>query len=106
LPAVQCCFAMCPAPAIMRVRTKTGWANVCEKHEIEIRNREVRQWLRSVGLEREPGESMKAWMARTIAWLKANAEKQKRVRGFKSAGSLLVVPRQREPGDDDEEVAA
>jgi hypothetical protein len=111
---VPCAFDGCLNEGLHRVRIgpripgkeRHNWANVCSEHDVAIVQKEADDWLRSVGLERQPDETMKAWMARTIAWLKANGEKQKRVRGFKSAADLLVSQRQREPGDDDEEVAA
>ena len=33
-PRVSCCYSSCLNEALVRVWTKTGWANVCEPHFI------------------------------------------------------------------------
>ena len=38
LPRVDCCFVGCEIPALARVFTNTGWANVCTEHYPQLRN--------------------------------------------------------------------
>lgn len=90
LPQVQCCFAMCQTRATMRIRTKTGWANVCPEHDIELHNREAKDWLRENGLERQPGESMREWTSRALAHVRRGRKPIPRVANV--ADLLPAIP--------------
>lgn len=70
-PRVQCSFAMCQTGATMRLRTKTGWANVCNRHAEELNLRETHDWLRETGLTRQPGETQREWIDRMREYVKA-----------------------------------
>ena len=112
-PHVPCAFEGCPRDAVMRVRVgpripgkeRRNWSNVCSLHDVELVQKEADDWMRAVGLGRQPDESTRAWRLRTLEWLKQNGEKQQHVRGFRSAAALLGSQRQREPGDDDEQLS-
>lgn len=104
LPAVQCSFAMCQSPAMMRVRTKTGWANVCDPHDVELKTREAKEWLKEEGIDRQPGESMREWVTRTMLHMRNRPRTRLRIPGLSGAfvGDLLPairVPGPEEPAD-------
>ena len=67
---LPCAFPHCALPGIHRVRLGPhNWTNVCTRHDVEIRTKEARDWLREAGLERRPGETTKDWTARTLKFL-------------------------------------
>lgn len=88
-PVVQCSFAMCPTPAIMHARTRTGWANVCGPHDIELKTREANDWMRAQGIDRQPGETMRDWMTRSLAHVIVN--KRPRTRSGASHASVPAM---------------
>jgi hypothetical protein len=48
---VPCCFAGCPTNATLKVKTKTGWASVCEKHDLELVQKRADQVCKELGLD-------------------------------------------------------
>lgn len=80
IPA-KCCYDVCNFDAICRIKTATGWANVCEKHYLAHFQKPADDYAESMGLV-------------TLA------KKRQFVR--EKAASVY---RMREPGDDDEVAA-
>lgn len=91
---IPCCYSGCPEGAICRVPTKTGWANVCKTHygQVEI----VRQASNSPTVI----EARKAY--------EKSALYQRLKSGDHVPGSIgaLLPKREREAGEDEEELAA
>ena len=83
-PPIECCFAGCPNSATLKVKTKTGWANVCLKHDLKIVQERADEYCRKLGLDT---------VERQREWL------------LKNKPMVKKYP-MREPGCDDEEIAA
>ena len=78
-PVVDCAHANCSAPAICRIKTKTGWANVCKNHYDRHYADEAHANLDRYGLAKLPDET--------------NAEHVGRMREFVRAGFKKMVTR-------------
>lgn len=48
---VACAFAGCGVSATLRAKTKTGWANVCLEHDVQIVQKGADELCRSLGLD-------------------------------------------------------
>lgn len=79
---IECAFAGCPNNAILRHKMPTGWANLCEKHRMEIQQEQAEIYCASLGLKT---------VAQMREWLKKNR--------------LKVGQITREPGEDLDEAA-
>lgn len=80
LPRVECCFAGCIHLAKVKLKTPTGWANMCAGHYEEFTLKRALETCKRLGLTSVP--QMKAW-----------------VRQEKKKGIARDVPL-REPGED------
>ena len=49
-PHVDCCFEGCGKSAIVKERTKTGWANVCYDHMMKLANDSAKEYCANLGL--------------------------------------------------------
>lgn len=83
-PVIPCCFDECLRPALCRVHTATGWANVCEYHYPQIER------VPAVANSPVIDEVLKAWRAS---------------KAFKARSEGRIGEFMREPGQDVEEVA-
>ncbi len=91
-PHIPCAYAGCREDAMTRRKTPTGWANLCFTHDDALHLAGVKERLAAKGLERNENETREAWIARLLAFM---------------ASCRFPIPvRQREPGDDDEEIIA
>lgn len=90
-PAVQCSFAMCRTPALIHRRTDTGWANVCRAHDSDLADREARDWLKAEGIERQPGEDMRDWIARMLEHVRNKSQPLRRAIDTPTAVELLQM---------------
>lgn len=61
-PHIECAFAGCPRSAKIRVKTKTGWANVCLEHDVAIVKKRADAYCKSLGLETV--EQKRAWLTK------------------------------------------
>lgn len=108
----ECAHApQCTAPAILRLRTKTGWANFCYQHYIAFHTREAEAKCLDAGLEttaqrrafcltnggRIGNRNKRAWMMKPASELAAEWAAE-----FAAA---TRIP-ERTPGEDDELIAA
>ena len=82
---VDCAHEGCKTPAILREKRPTGWANLCEFHYIEDHRERAKKWCESQGLY---------------------TTQQKIEYCRRMAGTVLKPMPDREPGQDDEELAA
>lgn len=48
---IACCFSGCPNSAIIRTRTKTGWANVCADHDKLLVQKSADEYCKARGLD-------------------------------------------------------
>lgn len=96
LPPVQCSHIECPRAATLRIKRPTGWANLCEYHDIYHVTEDAKDWLADNNLLREPGEDMRLWMRRTLVFLKARAANKPRIAGVKSVADFLISPKRPE----------
>jgi hypothetical protein len=81
---IQCAFDGCGTKATLYQKHKAGWANICERHAMQIRQKEADEYCAKLGLKT---------VADKRAWLLKNKLGVKR------------VPVMREPGEDLEEMA-
>lgn len=49
-PVVPCAHEGCPNPAIIAKKLKTGWANLCKKHDLFHVQQEADEFCRRSGL--------------------------------------------------------
>ena len=92
---VQCAPMACQTGAIVYVKTRTGWADFCEKHARDYHQAEAEEYLVSVGLEKRPDETREQHIERMRTWIKKKVK----------AGLFKRIPVSREPGEDLEEAA-
>lgn len=81
---IECAFAGCPNNVILRHKMPTGWANLCEKHRMEIQQEQAEIYCASLGLKT---------VAQMREWLSKNRLTLKR------------IPVERQPGEDLDEAA-
>jgi hypothetical protein len=85
-PKANCAYVGCLIPALLRKRVETGWANFCEYHYIQDHTQRAAKWCEDNGL---------------------HTTQQKIEFCRRMAGTLFrPIPKDREPGQDDEELAA
>jgi hypothetical protein len=82
-----CGFEPCPISSKMKIKTKTGWLNVCERHYHEYHRRQAVAYCEAMGLDT---------VEKQREWVKKNA------RGLMKRYTQNI-PATREPGQDDEE---
>lgn len=61
---VQCAFAGCGTNATLRVKTKTGWANVCLDHDKELVQKRADIYCAERGLD-TPAKQ-RAWVLKNL----------------------------------------
>jgi len=94
----SCCYEGCKLAAASRVWTKTGWANMCASHGAMYSLAKAKEYTGALGLKT---------IAEMRDWIRS-----KQIGGGKHAmhgefkRKLEGPQRQREPGDDDDVVAA
>ena len=70
---IPCAFAGCPASAMLRVWTKTGWAKVCFEHDKKIVTDRAVEYCKARGLDTV--EKQRAWlMGNRATWKRAPVE--------------------------------
>lgn len=79
----ECAFAGCPERATLRVKGKTGWANVCVDHDLHIANLRSQAYCKSLFLD--TAEKQRQWLLN---------------RGKMPSVLKRNIERQREPGED------
>lgn len=67
---VDCAFDTCRTRAIVRHRTPAGWANLCERHAMEINQERADDYCEALGLKT---------IAQKREWLRQNKPTIKRV---------------------------
>lgn len=72
-PFVDCAHANCSLRAIAKIKTKTGWANLCEPHYVRYFDDLAHEGLAAKGLERLADETRAEHTARLRAWFRENA---------------------------------
>lgn len=75
---VQCSHDGCPHNAQIRQRTKTGWANLCDRHYLEHHHKVAQAWSTEHGLDRWPNESSREWHQRTLEYVSLQAKPRAR----------------------------
>src|SRR3990167_4527873 len=78
---IECAYSPCTASALVRVKTKTGWANLCYDHNIRQHTELAEKRCIELGLY---------------------TAEQKMEYCVKLSKGLIHVPVEREPGEDDE----
>jgi hypothetical protein len=78
---VPCAHETCDLKAMVRVRTSTGWANLCVPHYSMQNESQAIERFAELGLERLPNEGRDVWRKRIMAWVKAHA----RIKRFDAA---------------------
>jgi hypothetical protein len=68
---VPCAHNGCGIDAMCRIKTKTGWANLCWHHYDEHYRTEALCNLDKYGLAREPDETNAEWVARMRQFVRA-----------------------------------
>lgn len=81
----DCCYEGCSHDAMVKIKTPTGWANMCLDHYAIYHHAKAEKHCRDLGLNTR---------AQRLAWLRQNWRQ------------LTALPPIREPGQDDEELAA
>lgn len=69
-PVVHCAHETCDLPAICKIKTKTGWANLCEPHYVMHFDNEARQNFTERGLDRGLNETRDEHRKRVMAWIR------------------------------------
>lgn len=73
LEHVPCAHETCDLEARVRVKTPTGWANMCLPHYERFHEDIALKNCAAKGLLRRPDEDMAQYRKRVMAYLKANA---------------------------------
>ena len=85
----QCSHTDCTTPAICRIKTPTGWANMCQQHYDDWHLNLARDYCTWRGLDSR---------AKQRDYIKTTLKNS----SWAIAAELTAQPRHREPGDDDE----
>ena len=85
---VKCCYDVCNRSAVLKVRTPTGWANLCMIHYDEHHQRQADETCRALGLQTV--QQKREWVRRKMRELR----------------DRMRPDYMREPGQDDDEIAA
>ena len=107
-PRGECAYAPhCTAPAWIRRRMPTGWANLCQLHAERHDNTLAKAWCEDRGLDTR--EKQIAFWREQVKLLNQPKDKRAWMNNPKSelarkwADELLTQQPSREPGEDDEE---
>lgn len=65
-----CAHETCPTPAIVKLKTTTGWANLCEPHYEAHFTAHAKRNFTALGLDRWSDESLKDWRSRVSEYTK------------------------------------
>lgn len=83
----ECAYAGCQHDAVLKVKTPTGWANLCHDHSRIYHHAKAEKYCNELGIDTRE---------KRMAWLRKN---------WKQIPAALPAP-MREPGQDDEELTA
>lgn len=111
-PFIPCAFDNCPERAMVRTKTPTGIANLCFVHSDQLHLDGVNQRLAARDLQPHDGESRRDWHERLMADIRSKRFGRKidphtadQLAPWSAMlGRQPAIPRQREPGDDDEPI--
>jgi hypothetical protein len=68
---IPCAFAGCGTSATLKVKTKTGWANVCLDHDVTLVQKRANEVCKELGLDT---------VAKQRAWLLKNGKMPRSLR--------------------------
>jgi hypothetical protein len=68
---IPCAFAGCGTSATLKVKTKTGWANVCLDHDVALVQKRANEVCKELGLDT---------VAKQRAWLLKNGKMPRSLR--------------------------
>lgn len=72
---VNCAHDGCFVSAKVKIKTRTGWANLCLKHYEEHFTEQAIDNLSNYGMERQPDESNEEWVLRMRQFVKAGVKR-------------------------------
>jgi hypothetical protein len=78
-PFIYCAHEGCPAPAIFRIKTPAGIANLCHAHYDKYYTDQAHARLPKYGMERKPGESSADWIKRMRVYVVKTSKKIGRI---------------------------
>ena len=72
---VRCAHSECGIDAMCRVKTKTGWANLCWQHYDQYFERQAIDNLSKYGMERKADEARDEWVMRMRQFVKGGLKR-------------------------------
>lgn len=118
LPYIPCAYSGCPTGAIVKVRARTGWAQLCEYHYGQDNLEESKAYCRKHGLDttekkiahihallRAPKMPSKDWARKIMENPHASELQREFARPVYDQMVKAGEWRERQPGEDDEPIA-